>query len=625
MKRGELILLAFIFLLPLASATININGPSLESYNIGDTIYISGYFWVTEDLDGFLNTKITCGGIEYPLQLTPISLKAEQESDFPAKIQLPDLVATSYMQGFCKIRLSLMKDFVEIESADSLEFKITNDLDATFNILETDIQAGEIAKIEGDITRLNGDLIKGQADIYLRYNQTKFLLEKIEIEDGKFLYNYQTTSTPAGQYFIDLFIKDNQGNEKLFEEAVDFNLIKEISVIADSDGKKFKPGQTIKITGDAQTILRKDIAAASLNILLDEKNYNSEVQDGKFEYGLELPGDIKSGRHIINITVQDEFGNHGKDQIEIEIEAVPSKLENILNSQIIDPNDVLEVKVHLLDQANENIDTTIKVEVRDPEGDVRVDKEVQSNQKILFRIPQFGIPGIWEIESSYNDYSDLDKFSVNEIKDVLIEKEDEIIKITNIGNIDYDEEIRISATDGKNEYNIKKKKEIAPNQTIIINLKKEIPSGTYDLSVDTDEAGKSFSGNVIVEGGKPVKSFNFIYILLVLTFTIILVYFLFIKGKKKTFGPRTKTPKKKLANVRKKIEFRLNSEKGKKKEIIDFRDRILNEIKKTEKKHLKPEPEKYKEIPNIMEKEAPKEEPKNKDSDNGGAFLSLFG
>lgn len=629
MKKDKWIfLLIFLLIVPNVLATISFDEMAVDEFNVGDTVQISGYIWQTEDVQGNLNTKIICKNKEFPFKLVPIDLSAEEEKYFPANINLPELKLTSSMVGECKVKLSVMQDFNEIEIAESQEFNVVKDLKGTFNVLENKIQLGETVRAEGDIIRLNGEPIEGFVDIYLKFNKTEFLLENVEIKEGTFSYDYFTSGLPEGKYFLNFYVKDNFGNEMWFDKVVEFSITKEFVVSVNTDKKRYNPKENIVIKGVVETILGKEVDSANLEILLDEEVYYSEISEGEIYFEFEIPETIKSGRRYIKVMVEDEFGNFGEEEIEIEIKQVPTKIENVFDNKLINPQEVLEVKVLLLDQAGDNIDSMINLKILDSEGDIRVNKEIQSNSQILFRIPQFAIPGLWVIKTEYEDLQVEDKFSVENLKEIEVIQENEKITIRNTGNVEFDDSINLELMGDLNEFNLKKKKSILPNETIFIDLKSEVPDGTYDLSLKTSSFGESLVGNVIVEGGKPIRSVNGIFIFIILTFMLVLLYFLIIKNNnKRPYGfKRTPVKRKRLKNVRRKIEKRIDRDSEKRNEMVDFRDRILNEIKKTEKRVLNSK-KTTKDIPNIMDnkfKQNSNDVKKNESKEGENPFLNFF-
>ena len=150
MKRGKFNLLAFLVLVaPLVSASISIQGPALERYNVGDVVRISGYIFESEDVSGFISTELVCGDKEFPLQLIPIEVKANDKVMFPEDVNLPQITISSSMSDSCKVRLSLLEGTDNIDSASSSAFSIVKILEGSFAIDDSKIQVGSQLTISG--------------------------------------------------------------------------------------------------------------------------------------------------------------------------------------------------------------------------------------------------------------------------------------------------------------------------------------------------------------------------------------------------------------------------------------------------------------------------------------------
>ena len=81
-----------------------------------------------------------------------------------------------------------------------------------------------------------------------------------------------------------------------------------------------------------------------------------------------------------------------------------------------------------------------------------------------------------------------------------------------------------------------------------------------------------------------MRSFNGVYLLLILLFILLIIYFSLVKSKPIERKSRSPVRKKKLANVRKHVKAKHSAEEEKRRNIKDFKERILKEIKKTEAK-----------------------------------------
>ena len=185
MKRGILVAVLLIFLLiPSAMAAISLKVPDQQDFNIGDRISVSGTVKESSDIDGFLQLSVVCNDEKFPLQLTPLTLKAGMEKSFPAEVNTPDIVALATMAGSCYVLASVTEDGSEIESARSDSFNIKKTLRGSFSIEEPRVQVGNEIRLRGIIQKLDGNPINGMAEVYFN-KETRFLVDVVEIMGGE--------------------------------------------------------------------------------------------------------------------------------------------------------------------------------------------------------------------------------------------------------------------------------------------------------------------------------------------------------------------------------------------------------------------------------------------------------
>ncbi len=583
MKRGKFSLLAFfILVIPLVSASITIQGPAQEKYNIGDIVHITGYIFEPNDVKGFIGTKIICDETEFPLQLVPIDVKANDKINFPEDIKLPQITISASMSGLCQVKLSFLEGTKDIDSATSNQFNIVKILDGTFTIDDSKIQVGSMLTINGKVTQLDGDLVSGFAEIYFSHYENKYLIDVINVKDGEMSYTYKATATPPGSYEIDILVRDTYGNEMVFDNIATFMLINQLSVTAEIDKTEYKPGEIIKVTGTAKDAHMEDIMDASAEVSLDFKDFTTEVKNGRFKYDLTIPSDIKAGKHNVLVMVEDEDGNTGGEQIAIKLQAIPTKIQNDLSSVSVFPEEDFPLTISLLDQASDKIYSDVLIEIFDPKGNLRVSKSITSNTKITFMVPEFAMPGDWKIKSSKDNIADEDMFTVKEKEEILADIYENNIRVTNAGNIKFKDKIEI-LFEGKDNYKAKINEHILPENSLDIHLGNYAPDGIYDVSVILPNHAPIVFEDIVIIGGKPVKMFNWLYTILIILFALFILFFLLSKpSKPKNAIPKSK--KRKLAIIRRENEDAHVIENEKKRNLKDFKDRVLEEINKTEKR-----------------------------------------
>jgi len=593
-------------LLPLVSATISVTGPSKTQYNIGEEIDLSGYMQETEDLSGQLQFSLVCNSKTNKLQAVDIDINAGEKVSF-SQLTLPTLTATSSMQGLCKIKADILVNSAVTETASSSTFEITEDLEGSFSLDQAQIQLGDTITLTGSITDIDGDALEGSAEIYFESGGEEYLMGFVDIKKGALSYSTSFTSGSAASYKINLFVRDAYGNEQKFNSVESFSVLDDLQVTIDTNVQTLSPGDTLNVFGDVKTVLQDYVSTATVDISLDADTQSTSLSDSKFTQDIFIPKTITSGKHTIKVEVEDIYGNAGSSSLIIEVEAQATKIENTISNGTLNPEDQVSIGVTLYDQADDVMTDYVTLEVYDSKSRLITQTEIASEESITYKIPQFAPPGEWTVKSYYvneetqqEQISASDIISINELQKLDFDIVGTLLYITNIGNVKYTEDVNIEVTGLDQEYLIKKTKNLGVNETIVIDLAQELPSGTYTVSIPTGY-NTAEQSEISIVNGKTKAALTWPYTILALLFIVGLSYVIYarVRPKKEDVKelpagerPAQKTREKKIRLYDPKRE----AEKGKKVSVTfedkqqsmdDFKQRTLEEIKRTEEKIAK--------------------------------------
>ncbi len=246
------------------------------------------------------------------------------------------------------------------------------------------------------------------------------------------------------------------------------------------------PGDKIKIEGTA-TKGGGNIEDGSIIIVFGDKEEQIELSGDEFSYDLELDDNIKSGEHVITVEVNDSYENFNEKSMTINVYAVPTKLEFQLNKKEFKPKETLQLTVQLLDQADgvivKNIDVSLLKE-RILLGDIVLfDEEIESNEEFDFTFGYNTTPNEYVLKAVFDD---LEKEEVIEIlphSEIEMRLEGGIVFIKNIGNVEYNNKTTLILEEGDKTYLINKKIKLDVGEETTIDLSKELPSGTYTVTL----------------------------------------------------------------------------------------------------------------------------------------------
>ncbi|MBI4154032.1 hypothetical protein HY501_01730 [Candidatus Woesearchaeota archaeon] len=605
------VVLVFLLLVPIVSATLNIDGPTRTQYNFGDQVVFSGYASYPTDFEGYLQFKLVCeNSSEFPYQLIPVILTNGQSKIFPGDVAAPQVTLSPFMQGDCLISANLLQSGAVVESTSSNTFAVTPALSGSFEAEKDKLQRGEVLKLSGRISKLDGRAFSGIAEIYFNTNSSKFLIDIVNVVDGGFAFEYATQLLQAGEYQVDLQARDQYGNNQYFALSSSFRIISELNVAASAETKVLNPGDYLRVSGKATDVALQDLASGSVEVTFNDKKTAVEVVNGEFTFEVQLPENLKSGKHAIGIVATDGFGNRGETQIKVDVMQVPTELKLKLENTALKPLDILEATPELLDQAGDLIMQDVDLMVLNSKNAPVYEKLAKSGQKLILQLPQFSSPGAWRISLKHENLAHDELFDVLEQKEVETSLDGMLLSITNVGNVKYADDIEVLLDDGKQTYKVMVRETLAPNQTLIVNLNEEVPTGDY--SMDIPQLNKA--GSVHVLDGKPVRRLDYLYLLFILGVVAFLVYELVMFKQPPKVKPQSMMSKGKIPKAYLKFENKMKSAKY----IDEYRERILDEVKKTEasaKKVFRT---------NRKGEAYPSDEAK-KPKDEGNVFSQMFG
>ncbi len=161
------------------------------------------------------------------------------------------------------------------------------------------------------------------------------------------------------------------------------------------------------------------------------------------------------------------------------------------------PGDVVKGNIKLYDQAGDLIDEEVVVELYNSEENIDYTRVVSTTKEFEIPLDSFSAPGGWTLRAKSAALETKSNFNVGELRKLDLWLDEDNLFVQNTGNVDYLDPIQI-LLDGDNDVNVVKKTSLKPNQTIILDLNKEVDyAGEYGVSVN---GFPSITGTVVLEG-----------------------------------------------------------------------------------------------------------------------------
>ncbi len=586
--------LALLLFLPIANAEINLNPLAKTTYNKGDTLKVAGYVRSSEAGTFPLTMYLSCDtqqvqistknlNVQYPNRNYPIS----------AQVVIPYSIA-----GSCSIQVNFAAEQVSSE-----HFTISKGLIGTFTLSPLSIQLGDEIIFSGKVTKLNGDLINGQGIVYIASDTKNYVTANVNIKDSKFEYKTTVDSIPEGSYQINLAVNDLYGNEEFFWNAATLNTYQNLKITATLDKQKYSPDDTIKIKGSVDKTIGSSVPIAQVKFLLDDQEYISEVTDNKFEYDLPLSSTLKSFDHDLKVVVSDDYGNLGEKIFKISIIPKEIKLDSGLSKDSFAPKEIITFDPVLSDQATDAIDDNVILTVTDAQKVKVLDKQIPTNQEFNLKLNQYAAPGSWKYVLKSKSLTTEGTFNVQSITDIEVQLQGQILKVKNIGNTKYTDDLLVTATDSANvPNNIVIKTNLAPGKELNYQLFKGLKQDIYQLYIENK--GLKFDNLKIVDSrdlsakigdffsqatgaaiGTPGTTKNYkplVYMLIILFIVIFTLFFMNYRGRLKTQIVRDKERRlgqQRLQQIQSSPEVKTQKYgKATQADIKDFQQRIVKDL-----------------------------------------------
>ncbi len=264
-----------------------------------------------------------------------------------------------------------------------------------------------------------------------------------------------------------------------------------------------KPGDELPISGRVIKYNGNLLEKGNAEIIFGGMQYNVEIASGNVDHKINIEGSRAAGKYPLQIRVNDKYGNYGDYIFDTEVLSIPTKISNEIAGNAILPGDKLTAKITLFDHTNETLaNKSISVKVFNSNSEIIAQKDVQSAGYFEFIADEAQEPGNYYISSSFKDalgdVRQQSNFVVGSVRTVQMRQEAGIVYIKNTGNVDYGEEVTILLENNGRKYAINRKISLKPKEQIAIDLSKEVPGGSYDITLPALD-GSNISANATEE------------------------------------------------------------------------------------------------------------------------------
>ncbi|HLC74029.1 MAG TPA: hypothetical protein VJH20_05340 [Candidatus Nanoarchaeia archaeon] len=471
-----ILILGVLFVTQDANADVIITAVRSNTFNLGDEVLLRGYARAPSTDTWTLTQNLQCDDRITQINKRVVSLTFDERIDFNENVRLNDF-------GNCIFLVKFSSASGTNEEASSSSFTVTKQLKGDFLLDKTKAHFGDTVKLTGTVRKLDGGLVNGYGSVSIKKDNENYVTSSINIIEGALKYSTSIDRLPQGSFVFEISVRDTYGNEHLFTNVATLEVTNKLTLNLRLSETTIRPSDKIDILGEITDVNGKNVKNGEAIIKVDFDEFKALVIDGVIDYSYKSPKTINSNDHTMHIIVKDEHENTGEITLRFNVVPIVTTLDIETNKDAYFPKEAISITPFLYDQADEQISKDVTLEIYNAANEIVLTKTTESNAETLFKLTDYATPGTWKIKASSSGLTDELTFDVKEVNDILTTLENQIITVKNVGNVDYTEDLEIIAEGSEKTFTISKRTKLKPDETLQIYLYKDIPKGTYDISI----------------------------------------------------------------------------------------------------------------------------------------------
>ena len=282
----------------------------------------------------------------------------------------------------------------------------------------------------------------------------------------------------------------------------DFRISDVMMIQKTSEAIEFKPGEGLFVKGSA---VKESGEGANgfveMQVIVDGEPILTQIDTirlGFFTINATIPMGMRAGAYLIRLNAYEKdsegfITNKGSLDFNVAIQQIPSNLEIIFENSEVNPGENLRAKIVLHDQTGEGISAISYVTITDQDGNIIEQINAQTDSFFEFPIVYNTPPSVWMLSAeSRNLKTNLD-FTIKEKQDVKVELVNRTLLVTNIGNVPYNNSVRVKIED--ESLYVRVYLDVNETKKYLITA----PNGEYNVEVSTNE-GNVITGMALLSG-----------------------------------------------------------------------------------------------------------------------------
>ena len=349
---------------------------------------------------------------------------------------------------------------------------------------------------------------------------------------------------------------------KITEE---FKISNVITLQPNMDQKEFAPEERVLFFGNAVKENGHDVNGfIDLEIVIGNSSsiiQPGTINDGVYSLNVTFPEKLKAGNYLVKlnayeVTADGAKTNKGFVNYNIKIKQIPTSLELHFENSSVEPGTEMKVMAILHDQTGDKIASRAIISVKKGEIEIQNQTEIATDEYLKFPIAYNEPPSTWNVFALSNFLTANAEFEVIAKTAINVEVINETIKVTNIGNVPFNDSISISIGNDSQQIpvylDLDKSKE----------YELKAPTGEYEVEVLSNGESKlkqnvALTGRAIQVRDLSESNLNdfyknpFVWIFVALILAGIIFVVIRKRNKKYPYGT---APKKKVSSTRQVVQ-----------------------------------------------------------------------
>ena len=282
--------------------------------------------------------------------------------------------------------------------------------------------------------------------------------------------------------------------------SAEFELARSIYVSLSTDKVIVGPNERVNISVKAVKDNGQSVSKGFVELKIEGLGITSfkEAEQEVSTIIVSIPDDAPAGSYDINARVYEknsdgEVTNEGEASRSFRVKQVIRKSDISISTQDITPENEFVYTILLYDQTEQIVEESAEVSIFKPNEELFVTQVVSSGEANSMEIEGTVMPGSWLIESKINGMTTNRTFNVKEFEKASFSLAENILTVSNIGNIPYEKSIDVAIGNGSEVVDIELK--LGESKRYVLSA----PEGNYEVGI-RDDNGKEILGTSFLTG-----------------------------------------------------------------------------------------------------------------------------